>query len=395
MADNMADTATDTAAADTATLVAILGNEGIAITTPDNSSPVLANAAAIAPSADGTVTIESAAVTAARVYVASIETALNMLDATSPAYAALTDSLATANGALALALADAQLDAAKLAEIDAARAAAANLPADLLAVMLDAIERKYAPAPIVPDAAPAPDVADNTRRGPSDRTLALNAAASVDTEMAARASASTAAFNSDAAKLACTVNRRPNTRFSGMVALSPSSGGVANYADYDRLTRAIRHHLINVERWSASAADGQSVPEAKWLAARGRYVVGGGVKSALDCFHSGAEIAQYPDGRFRFAYRGTANVRFLRTDNAAWQAFVGGAQTTPAVQAPVTTVATPDAASTARTAPTPPQTIALPNGGLASTARCQHCTARNIVGAAECSACGAAEWLTA
>lgn len=377
----------------TATLVAILNNEGIAINTADNTSPALASAAAIAPdAADGTVDLTPPAVTAARAYVASIETALAMLDASSPAHAALTDSLATANGALALAQADAALDAARLAEIDAARAAAANLPADLLAVMLDAIERKYAPAPIVPDAAPAPDLTDNTRRGPSDRTIALNAAASVDTEMSARASASTAAFNSDAAKLACTVNRRPNTRFSGMVALSPSSAGVANYADYDRLTRAIRHHLINVERWSASAADGQSVPEAKWLAARGRYVVGGGVKSALDCFHSGAEIAQYPDGRFRFAYRGTANVRFLRTDAAAWQAFVGGA----ASVTPAPAQTTPDASQTPQTprqTPTPPTTVALPNGGLASTARCQHCTARNIVGAGECSACGATDWL--
>jgi hypothetical protein len=71
----------------------------------------------------------------------------------------------------------------------------------------------------------------------------------------------------------------------------------------------------------------------------------GGVKSALDCFHSGAEIAQYPDGRFRFAYRGTANVRFLRTDNAAWQAFVGGA----ASVTPAPAQTTPDAAQTPQT----------------------------------------------
>lgn len=393
MADNMADTATDTAAADTATLVAILSNEGIAINTPDDTSPALADAAAIESTADGTVTIESAAVSAARAYVASIETALGMLASDSPAYAALTESLATANGALALALADAELESVKQSEIDAATAAAASLPAELLAVMLDAIERKYAPAPIVPDAAPAPDL--TTRRGPSDRTVALNAAASVDTEMGMRSAECMAAFNKDSGVLACTVNRRPNTRFSGMLALTPSGGGVANYADYDRLTRAIRHYLIEVERWAVSASDGQSVPEAKWLAARGRYIVGGGVKSALDCFHSGAEIAQYPDGRFRFAFpnRGQVGVRFLRTDNAAWQAFVGGTvSTTPApAQAPVTT----PAAANRMPAPTPPQTIALPNGGLASTARCQACTARNVIGAAECSACGEADWLTA
>lgn len=373
MAD-MADNATAPDSANDnpqAALAAILNNEGIAITTLDNSLP----AAAPVPTA----------VEAAQAAIAEIEAAQAVLSPTSAARTALDAALAEAQGTLALAQAEAELEAEKAGEIMVARLAGAKLPPHLLAAMLDAVEMKYAPAPPAPEAAPVPEA--GVRRGPSDRTLSLNAAASADTGMQQRAAAAVAAFNADSAKLSCNVNRLPNTRFSGMVALAPSSAGAANYADYDSLTRAIRWHLVNVERWPTSPSNGQSVPEAKWLAARGRYIVGSGNKSALDCFNHGAEIAQYPDGRFRWAYPGTAGVRFLRTDNAAWQAFVGS--TASVVTSPVTTTSTP----AAPIVPTPPAQVALPNGGLASTARCQACTARNVVGASECSACGESDWM--
>lgn len=336
-------------------------------------------------------------VASAQAEVAAIEAAIAVIGTGSAAAAsALTASLEVARGKLALAEAEAARQTERLAEVAAANAAAeaAKLPDSVRDAMLAAIEARYAP---VPEVAPQPEVAPEVgvRRAPSDRTLAANAAAAANPLAEARAAAAVDAFDADSGKLACSVNRRPNTRFSGMVALAPSSAGVANAADYDGLTRAIRAYLINVKRWQVSDSDGQSVPEAKWLASRGRYVLGSGVKSALTCFHSGAEIAQYADGRFRFAYPGTPNVRFLRTDNAAWQAFIGtAAAAQPAAAAPASTEASAPQAAAQRT-PSAPQAMALPNGSIATTARCQHCQARNIVGTPECNACGSADWLLA
>ncbi len=336
---------------------------------------------------------ESDAVIAVRAEIASLTVALDMLKVSAPdAVPALQDRLDAANGKLALALANDALDAEKTRQLDAANAAAAasGLDADTLALMLASIERKYAPVEPTPDAAPDAEP-DAPRRLPvSDRTLAANAAALADSELQTRAAATVAAFDADSGKLQCKVNRRPNTRFSGMVALAPSGGGVANAADYDVLTRAIRAYLIHGKGWQTSDNDGQTVPEAKWLAARGRYVLGGGVKSALDCFHSDAEIALYPDGRFRFAYRSTPNVRFLRTDNAAWSAFVSGraaAPVAPSAPTPPTSSATP------RQTPTPPSASSgIPTGGITPSARCQHCSVRNVLTDAECDNCGAMDW---
>jgi hypothetical protein len=42
--------------------------------------------------------------------------------------------------------------------------------------------------------------------------------------------------------------------------------------------------------------------------------------------------------------------------------------------------------------PTAPNSIALPSGGLARTARCQHCQTRNIVGDEKCAVCAAPDW---
>lgn len=387
------------AAATPATTVAIPTVEGTDITTEQTSAPAADNATpdAAADTTPPMVADADAAIVAAQANVSQIEAALGVLGADNPAAAALQAALDTANGSLALAVADAALVRQKHAELSAAANAAqlAGVGADIAALMLAAIEAKYAPAPpaveVTPDATP-----DATaRRTVSDRALALNAAAAADTGMQARAADTVAAFDADSARLACNVQRKPNTRFSGMVALAPSGAGVTSYADYDALTRAIRAYLVNVKRWPTTPNDGQSVPEAKWLASRGRYILGGGVKSALACFNgSGAEIALYADGRFRFAYRGQSDVRFLRTDNAAWNAFVGGASAAT-VATPTPPATTPDAPTAPRTAPTPPTVQATASGVLATTARCQHCAARNIVGTPECAACGAGDWLAA
>lgn len=361
--------------------------------TTDNAAPDAADTtdAAAAPDA------ASDAVKAARREVQSLTVAIDMVRESAPdAVPALLDKLELAQGKLELAFANDKLDAEKARQLDAARIAAdaSGLDAETLAIMLDAIERKYAPvesAPPTLDAAP-----DAARRLPvSDRTIAANAAALADSTLQARAADVVAAFDADSGKLQCKVNHRPNTRFSGMVALTPSGGGVANAADYDALTRAVRAYLITVKGWQTSDGDGQTVPESKWLAARGRYVIGGGVKSALDCFHSDAEIALYADGKFRFAYHSTPNVRFLRTDAAAWSAFVTG----KAVAAAPVTTPTPPTTPTRPTPPTPPSApraasadSAIPQGAIVASARCQHCNVRNILTDAACENCGAADW---
>lgn len=386
------DAATDNTPLDAASVEPSAANAAQESTIVQDNTP-LADAAAIAPSADTIVEMAAPALSAIDAAIAEIKSltvALDMLKVSAPdAVPALQDRLDAASGKLALAEANAALDAERLAQLDAANAAAAatGMDAETLAIVLSAIERRYAPvAPVEPtiDADNAP------RRLPvSDRTLAANAAALADAGAQSRAADACIAFDADSGKLQCKVNRRPNTRFSGMVALAPSGAGVANAADYDVLTRAIRAYLVTVKGWQTSDNDGQTVPESKWLAARGRYVLGGGVKSALDCFHSDAEIALYPDGRFRFAYRSTPNVRFLRTDNAAWSAFVSGRAAAPV--API--VPTPPSAPTSSAAPTRPTPPTLPlQGSITPSARCQHCNARNVLSDAECDSCGAMDW---
>lgn len=394
--NDAADAASVNAAPDAATTT--VESATMLDTTNDAANDAATNDnAAAAPDAAPPV---SDAVRIVNAEIDSLTVAINMLRESAPdALPALQDKLDAANGKLALALANDKLDAERIRQLDAANAAAAasGLDADTLAIMLAAIERRY--APVESAAAPVADAAnDAARRLPvSDRTIAANAAAFADSAIQARAADVVAAFDADSGKLQCKVNHRPNTRFSGMVALTPSGGGVANAADYDALTRGVRAYLINVKGWQTSDGDGQTVPESKWLAARGRYVIGGGVKSALDCFHSDAEIALYADGRFRFAYRSqAASVRFLRTDNAAWTAFVTGKAASAA--APVTTPTPPVSPTTPTppTRPTPPVSPSadsgIPQGAIVASARCQHCNVRNILTDAACENCGAADW---
>ena len=101
-----------------------------------------------------------------------------------------------------------------------------------------------------------------------------------------------------------------------------------------------------------------------------------------------AALALFSDGRVRLATPNTVNVRWLARDAAALAAYRSGNVAAPVTPAPEATPAAPKTI-----VPTPPAQIALANGAVASTARCQHCTASNIIGASECVACGESEWL--
>ena len=361
-------------------------NEGIAITSP------------ITP--DTTVEL-APAVAAAIAYVASIETALGMLDASSPAYAALTAQLDTANGALALAQDDAKLDAEKLSAIEAAHAAAtaAKLPDFALAAMLQAIEAKYAPAPAVePELTPAPAVSARKPIGTiaTERNATVSAALAVDSTLALRVDSTINAFRSGD-DVHCTAQRIAGTRYASLIPFASAGAGVANAGDYRMLATAVRMRLLDAPY--NLRAGGQSVAIVPWLTSTGVHAAGGpkGNDSLRLCFADRREIALYPDGMFRLATAGTAGVRFLRTDAQALALFngtVAGVQTTLA-QAPVTDgQLTLDNVKVARI-PTPPAAQAAPNGTVASTARCQHCTARNFTTNTECSACGAGDWSAA
>jgi hypothetical protein len=358
-----------------ATTVAILSDEGIAINTPDDSSPALVNAA---PAPE----IESAAISAARANIATIETALTVLGDNAAA-SVLREQLDIARGTLALAQADATIEAEKMAEIAAATAAAANLPPALLDAMLAAIETKYAPAPPVAAPAPAPYIG---RKPIGLRTAQRNAVSlahmAADSSVGTRASAAYAAFRKDWQPDNIGVRPAAGTRYVSMVAFA--GDGVANASDYLSFVPQLRRYLIDC----GLASGGDSAASLAWLTASGPHSAGGpkGNDTLASKFASRAEIAMFADGRFRLAAGNTTGVRWLHSDAAA-QAAWSGASTPPT--APATTPRTP---ATTPAAPAPPTTVALPSGVLATTSRCQHCTARNIVGQPTCNACSAADW---
>jgi hypothetical protein len=354
-----------------ATLVAILSDEGSAINTPDDSLPALVNAA---PAPE----IESAAISAARANIATIETALTVLGDNAAA-SVLREQLDIARGTLALAQADATIEAEKMAEISAATAAAANLPPALLDAMLAAIETKYAPAPPVAAPAPAPYIG---RKPVGLRTAQRNAESlavmASDANVAARASAAYAAFRKDWQPDNIGVRAAAGTRYASMVAFA--GDGVANDSDYQSFVPQVRQHLLSF----GLAQGGNSAASLAWLTASGPHSADGpkGNDSLALKFSNRAEVALFADGRFRLAAPNTQNVRWLHSDAAAQAVWSGASKpTAPAPAAPRTPAA-----------PTAPTTVALPSGVLATTARCQHCTARNIVGQPTCNACSAADW---
>jgi hypothetical protein len=337
-------------------------------------------------SANVTPTYTSAAIESVSAEIAKLQTALAALG-DSPAAAAVTERLEIANGMLALAQAEAALDAEKTAEIDrvTAAAASAGLGAELLEAMLAKIEEKYAPAPpaveVPAPAAPAP-YSGRKPIGPrtAERNAVALAAAAVDPTVGLRSDAAYSAFRKEWSGDLSGVSAQAGTRYVSLVAFA--GAGVANKADYLSFVPQLRQYLISV----GLQAGGNSAASDAWLFASGPHAPDGpkGDDTLNRKFLSGAGVALYADGRFRLAARGTSGVRFVSFDAAASAAWLGGT--------PAATTAAPAAAPTTPAAPTPPSVVALTNGSLATTARCQHCTARNIVGQSACNACGATDW---
>lgn len=367
----------------------------------------LADASTVAPTADGAVDISPLA--QAQAAVASLETALASTAESSPMHAVLVSALADASGTVALMEAQAQSEVAYAAETSAAIALAAanNLPAYVLDSMLAAIDKQYMPAEplaVEPQAQAEPQAVVGGRKPLNPATIERNAtvaqALSSDDTVAQRGHATIGAFNgSDLAH--CTVRREAGTRFASVVAFASNGAGVANKADYVSLATAIRMLLAGAPY--NLRVGGQSTASVPWLSSTGPHAAGAvkGNDSLRLCFADRREVALCADGRFRLALPGTAGTRPIRTDAGAYALFVGGSASD------AIGVAAPSTAPTVAHVPTPPtvqqmqaagvplpetQRIALPNGGVTSAARCQHCTKKNILTETECSNCGAADW---
>lgn len=379
-------------------LIEKLAAQGRAVEADTDNSPATdATSASVETEGTAITTVElSPAVTAALESIAQIETALAVLSPASAAATALQAALADAQGTLSLAQADAALEAEKMAEIASAQTAGAALPAHLLDAMLAAIEAKYSPAPAVVEAAPAPEAVNGMfgRKAPSPATQALNAAAvqalASDSTVGLRCAATVAAFDKDWASELVGVYRYANTRFPSVVAFA--GDGVASEADYKQFVPALRAYMLQIG--IPAGTKGQSYASTIWVLAQGAHAPNGPKGSdslPLKFKAPHAAVAQFADGRFRLARAGTANVRWVATDAAAGSAYRGGSaatQAAPAQASPASAQAAPAAARI----PTAPATVALPNGALAQTARCQNCTARNVVGEPACAACGSEDW---
>jgi len=381
--DNTAtDAANTTDAADAATVPTV--TEDATIPMQDATLPT------VDASADGTIEI-APAVKAATDALAQIDAALGVLSAGNPAYAALQTAREDALGALALATADAALDAEKRAQIDAVNALP-NMPAPMLASMLAAIEAHYVPAPAAPEL-PTVDAPTFGRRSVGTVASARNAdvaqALSVDASLAARADAAIAAWQGSGNDAACTAQKLAGTRYAGLLAFG--GDGVTNRADYAILTTAIRLRLR-----ATLKAGGETVPVSPWIAAIGIYAAGGSKDNLPMCFTDRRAVALYGDGRFRLAAIGTAGVRFIGSDAAAYALFNGG---TAGVQQRLSDAPVVDGQLTLdnapKAAPTPPAVAAAPNGQLAATARCVQCSAKNFVTDAACRACKREDWKAA
>lgn len=355
-----------------------------------DTAPVAQEDTATAPATDTAPAVEIApAVRAAIAALAQIDTALAVLSADNPATATLHAARETALGTLALAEAQSALDIEKTARIAAVESL--DMPAPVIADMLAAIERHYAPAPAVEDTAPVQAPVLNGRRPigavASERNATVASALAVDSDLLARANATIAVWRGSADDASCVAQKLAGTRYAGLVALASGGAGVANRADYVVLSTAIRLRLQEL----GFRVGGQTVISSVWLACIGPHAVGAvkGNDSLTISMGGGYAVALYPDGRFRLAPVGTAGVRFIGADSAAYAQFNGGTASASAAPAPTQAPAT---APVAPRIPTPPTQAATPSGALTSTARCQHCTARNFVTSAECASCGAADW---
>jgi hypothetical protein len=330
--------------------------------------------------------------------LAQIDAALAILPVGGAAHDALTAQREVAAHALAVAQENADTLAAQAAEIEQVRTLA--LPAETIAALVSAIEARYAPLPeVAPE--PAPEVAPTRGKVPNANTIARNTevaqALASDTPLAARATATIEAWYASDSRHVVGVWPQAGTRYASMAALASESEGVANAADYVTLATAVRIRLAQAPY--KLKAGGQSVASVPWLAALGNHAPGAdkGSDTLRLKFSDNREVAQYPNGRFKLARPGTPDVRFIRTDSAAYAAFTGTAPTAP-TQAPTA----PSAAPKAPTAPTPPTGSAsapsAPSAPSAApevappTARCQNCTKRNLLTAPECANCHLTEW---
>jgi hypothetical protein len=403
-----ADTAPQTEAAPQAAIDSVPNGAPSELESPNvTDTNLLADASTIEPTADGSV--DTSAVAQQQQTIGTLQAAISSMPVGSAARLALEDVLVEARGMLALLEAQAESEAAQAQETSDAIAAAAafNLSDSVLASMLAAIDSKYAPAPIEvePQAQAEPLAVVGGRKPLNPATVERNAtvaqALSADATVAERGHATIGAFNgSDLAH--CTVRREAGTRFASVCAFASNGAGVANKADYVSLATAIRMLLAGAPY--NLRVGGQSTASVPWLSSTGPHAAGAikGNDSLRLCFADRREVALYPDGRFRLALPGTAGTRPIRTDAGAYALFVGGsasdaigvatvADSTPSA-AHVPTPPTVQQMQAAGIAPTEAPRIALPNGGVTSAARCQHCTKRNLLTDTECSNCGAADW---
>lgn len=338
------------------------------------------------------------AVTLAAADVAEIESALD--GAKAPALRSVLEAqLAEAIGALALAEADASLQAERQAAEAEALQAVQGISNDARRqaaydAMMQAIEAQYAPLPEAEPEAPEAE-AQSATRPISARTAERNArvaeAFGADFALRQRAIDTLAAWDThDVAT--CLAQRQAGTRYASLVALAPHGAGVANAADYKILATAVRLYLLE-----SLPANGNSVAESVWLARRGRSfapTAPKGASAVQACFTTRAELALYADGRFRLAPASMQGVQFCRNDDAAWNLFIGASAS---LQLPLS--AAPEQSGQlemplpAPKAPTAPGVQAdASTGKLTPLAACQHCGTRNVVGYAECRSCQADDW---
>jgi hypothetical protein len=394
-----ADAASDNAQAEA--LDSAIGSE----VTEVEQTELLANAASVAPSADGSVEIapDAAAVLAEALEVQALESTLAALPEASGARGAVEALLVDARARLAAAEAAQAAEAAHDAELTQARAAALqfNLPAHALDAMLAAIDAKYAPVADVVADAPAEAESASAAKTVGVRRAAINAEVAADAAALTVGAADWQAWKSSPDFLDyCAPQRTSGTRYPTFIPLASTGSGVSNYAELERRVSAVRTHMRTV---LGIGGIGNGTGTADWLARRGKLHSPSGSKSneyAALCFTSRASVALYPDGKFRLAaHDEDMPVRFISIDDGAFALFKGGTDTGDNVRsaaAQALNAAEAAAKQAQRSAPTPPtaeQTAAAMAQARSKPANCQHCGKRNVIGDAKCSDCQSEDWL--
>jgi hypothetical protein len=274
----------------------------------------------------------------------------------------------------------------------------------LLDSMLRAIEAKYmhtsTPASEIPQVqAESAPPAIGTARRVSDRAAAINAAVVGNDALRNRAIDTYTTFRKSADDSDCKVHHDSGTRYPTVVCFARDGAGVANYADCEALTAAIRHYLRE-DLQVGNPESGNRTADAIWIG-RQRIHAPGGTKEKDwfgAHFKSGASVGLYPDGRFRIAAPGTPGVRFIASDAAAYEAFTGKGSSGAPASVPTAPQSAPQAPTHTPRVPTPPTVQAdSTTGRITRTAFCQHCASRNPIGIAACinAKCGKSDWLAA